>query len=181
MTNAPARRHGRGWRNSIFFSPLHVLVYLGVALGLISALAMTWVRVRITVLLQFNLDFKLLENAWLTGITVALLIVTLLLAHWRRLGGWAAVVGGAGCMVIIGIYTYGMAAKAFHILGLLKNIPLIGGALNDFARNVTSVSPDPGFILFTIGTLLILAGGILLVRRARRLRALDELPQVNLS
>jgi len=163
------------------FHPLYLLVYLGVLLGLISALALPWVHVKITVLLQFNLDFKLLENGWLTGITVALLVAILLLIHWRRVGGWAAVAGGVGCLAIIGIYAYAMAAKAFHLLGLLKNIPLIGGPLSDFARNMTSVSPAPGFIIFAAGTLLILSGGILLVRRGKRPRAVEELPQVNLS
>ena len=128
----------------VAFSPLHLLVYLGVVLGLIGTLALPWVHVKITILLQFNLDFKLLENAWLTAITVVLLLAIIPLVHWRRAGGWAAVAGGAGCMVIAGIYAYGMAANAFHILGILKSIPLIGGPLGDFARNVTSASPDAG-------------------------------------
>jgi LPXTG-motif cell wall-anchored protein len=46
---------------------------------------------------------------------------------------------------------------------------------------MTSVSPAPGFIIFAAGTLLILSGGILLVRRGKRPRAVEELPQVNLS
>ena len=165
----------------IAFHPLYLLVYLGALLSLIGALALSWVHVKITFLLQVNLDFKLLENAWLTGITIALLAAILLLLHWRPVGGWAAVVGGAGCLVIIGIYAYAMAAKAFRLLGLLKNIPLIGGPLSDFTRNVTSVSPGPGFIIFAVGTLLILIGGIMLLRRGKRLRAVEELPQASLS
>ncbi len=151
------------------FDPLNLLVYLGVILGLIS-LALSWVNVKVTFVLTVNLPFKLWENAWLGGITTVLLIAILVLVHWKRGAGWATVVGGVGCLAIVGIYAYGMVAKAFHILGLLRNIPLIGGPLSDFARNLVSPSPAPGFILFVLGTILILAGGILLVRKGRQAR-----------
>ncbi len=158
----------RSLRSRIAFTSLHPLVYLGALLGLIGALALPWVRVKVSLVLTFNLDFKLLENAWLTGITIGVLVLTLLLVHWRRAGAWAALIGGVACLGIIGTYAYAMAAKAFHILGLLKNIPLIGGPLSEFARNITSVAPAPGFLLFAAGSLLILTGGILLVGRGRR-------------
>ncbi len=162
------------------FSPMNLLIYLGVILGLIGALAFSWVNVKISFILQIVLPFKLWENAWLLWITVALLVAILLLIHWKPVGGWAAVIGGAGCLAIIGIYIYAMATKAFRLLGLLKNIPVIGGPLSDFARNITSVSPAAGFILFVVATLLILTGGILLVRRKRSARSPEELPQVRL-
>lgn len=160
------------------FSPLNLIVYLGVILGLIAALALSWVNVKVSFILQLVLPFKLWENTWLLWITVALLAAILLLIHWRPITGWAAVVGGIGCVAIIGIYIYAMAAKAFRLLGLLKNIPLIGGPLSDFARNITSVSPAAGFILFVAATLLILIGGILLVRKRGKQRGWKELPQV---
>ncbi len=161
------------------FSPLNLPVYLGVVLGFIS-LALAWVNVKVTFVLTVTLPFKLWENAWLGGITVGLLTLILVLVHWKRAGGWAVIVGGVGCLAIIGIYAYGMIAKAFHILGLLESIPLIGGPLSDFARSLVSPSPAAGFILFALGTILILAGGILLVRRGRRQRD-RELPQTILS
>lgn len=176
----PMPSHPPTRRSHFSFNPLNLLVYAGVVLGAIS-LALAWVNVKVTFVLTVTLPFKLWENVWLGGITVALLAAVLVLVHWKRAGGWAAVVGGVGCLAIVGIYAYGMAAKAFHILGLLRNIPLIGGPLSDFARNLVSPSPAPGFILFVLGTILILAGGILLVRRGRQPRATRGLPQQNLS
>jgi hypothetical protein len=156
-----------------------LLVYAGLAVALAGALAGPWVNVTWSrFILRLEFRFGLSDNSWLMAVALIILVLTLFLMHFRVLRGWGALGGGLACLAVVAIYAYALAAKAYGLLGILHDltreltshgIPFVGEAIEEFVLGgISSVTPAAGFLLFCGGTALIVAGGILEVRRFKR-------------
>jgi len=160
------------------------LVAVGCILCIVAATTLPWARASVTwraILFETDVDlgifsFRLLDNPWLAAALISVAVLCLAGLLWRRHAGNVAV---AASLLLIGgsiVYVISLIEDAFDFLGFYKqllefarSLPMIGPLVESVIRERLSISayPHVGVFVFIFATLLILAGGILMRRRAR--------------
>lgn len=161
---------------------------MGCALCVISALALPWARVSVTwKSLLFNADmdlgsytFKLTENAWLAAVLVCLPCLCLVGLAWKR-RSWSVAATtylllSVGCAVYLGLLfrdALDFLGLYRHLLELIRALPVVGQAAEEMVRERLAFHalPHVGIFLFAAGTVLILAGSLLLRNSIRSVGA----------
>ncbi|NPV59123.1 MAG: hypothetical protein HPY75_05610 [Actinobacteria bacterium] len=161
---------------------------IGCILCVFSALALPWARVSVTwksLLFKADMDlgsytFKLTENAWLTAALVCLSCLCLAGLAWKRrswsVAAIASLLLSVGCAVYLGLLfrdALDFLGLYRHLLELIRAIPVVGQAAEEMVRERLAFHalPHVGVFLFAAGTLLILAGGLLLRNSIRSVGA----------
>jgi hypothetical protein len=156
----------------------------GCVICIVAATALPWARADVTwrsIFFETDMDlgtftFKLMDNPWLAAALIAIAALCLAGLLWRRQAGNVAV---AASLLLLGgsaAYVISLIEDAYDFLGfynqlleLVRSLPLVGPLVESVVRERLSISavPHAGVFLFIVSTLLILAGGLLIKRRAR--------------
>jgi hypothetical protein len=160
------------------------VVAAGCVLCVVAATALPWARASVTwraIIFEMDVDlgifsFRLMDNPWIAAALISVAVLCLVGLLWRRHAGSVAI---AASLLLLGGsvgYVISLIGDAFDFLGFyhqlldfVRSLPMVGPLVESVIRERLSITayPHVGVFVFIFSTLLILAGGILIRRRAR--------------
>lgn len=160
------------------------LVAAGSVACVIAAVALPWARAKVTWKVLFtnadvelgSFSFDLMDNPWLAAALISVAALSIAGLFWRRRAGAVSLTASILLLAGSAVYLIGLIGDAFDFLGfynnlmeLVRSFPVVGPLVESAIRERVSITafPHAGVFVFTASTLLILVGGVLIIRRNR--------------